>query len=71
MTDYYITNEDIFRAKAERRKVLAKMPFEQKVEALLRLQHMNLEMKKAAGKAHQAARPWDMAEKEYLRYLET
>lgn len=69
MTELRVTNQDIYRAKADRRKMLAKMPFERKVQVLLRLQHMNLEMKKAAGRAQRAARPWDMSEDEYKRYL--
>lgn len=69
MTELHVTNQDVYKAKAERRRMLAKLPFEQKVQALLRMQHMNLEMKKAAGRAHQAARPWDMSEEEYARFL--
>ena len=69
MTELRVTNQDIYRAKAERRKMLAKMQFELKVQVLLRMQHMNLEIKKAAGRAHQAARPWDMSEADYMLYL--
>lgn len=68
-SELHVTNQDIYRAKADKRKMLAKIPFEQKIEILLRMQHMNLEMKKAAGRARHAARPWDMSEDEYERYL--
>jgi hypothetical protein len=62
-----VTNHDIYKAKAERRKALAKMPFEQKIRALMRIQRLNLSMKKASGR--HAPRPWDMSEEEYQRYL--
>lgn len=69
MTELPLTNQDVYTAKAQRRKLLAKMPFELKVEIVVRMQRMNLEMKKAAGKANQASRPWDMSEEEFSQYL--
>jgi hypothetical protein len=63
--DNPLTKEEIFQAKAEQRKIKAKAPFESKLRSLLRLQRMNLEMKKAAGR--QAPRPWNMSEEEYQR----
>lgn len=68
---YVVTNEQIFKAKNDQRKVFAKEPFEKKVEAIIQLQHMNLELKKASGRLHLAFRPWDMSEEEYKRFIES
>lgn len=39
--------EDIFRAKEERRKMLAKLPFEEKIEIVKRLQTVARTIRKA------------------------
>ena len=63
--DRPLTNEEIFLAKAKMRKVKARVSFESKLQSLVRLQRINLEMKKAAGR--KAPRPWNMTEEQYLR----
>ena len=42
-----ITGEDIFRAKEERRKELAKLPFEKKIEIVKRLNSVALKFQKS------------------------
>ncbi len=58
MTDKYnpLTNEEIYRLKAEQRKVFAKAPIEAKLQDLIRMQRMNYVMKKAVGR--KAPQPW-------------
>lgn len=65
----YLTNEQIFNEKKKQRKVFAKMSFDSKVQTIIEMQHMNLAMKKASGRLHQAFRPWDMTEEELQAYL--
>lgn len=63
MTETDELRKRIFEAKAEQRKVWAKAPFEEKLMELLRLQRINLEVKKSMGRM--APRPWNMPEEQY------
>jgi hypothetical protein len=59
------TIEELFRMKADERKVWAQAPFEEKLQELLRLQRINYAMKRAAG--GRPIRPWSMSESQYRR----
>lgn len=52
-----MTVEDLFRAKDERRKRLAKLPFEEKIQIVKKLQAVSqsLQPLRAANKAERAA----------------
>ena len=54
-----MTVEDLFRAKDERRKRLAKLPFEEKIKIVKKLQAVSrsLEPLRAAHRAKRAAGP--------------
>ena len=49
---------NIFRAKEERRHRLARLPFPEKVQAVVQLQHMAAAILRARGKS---VRAWDMS----------
>lgn len=49
--------EDIFKAKAEFRKERAKLPFEEKIKILVKLQQIAYEAALASGK-REARTPW-------------
>ena len=65
--DKSLTNEEIYKAKAEQRKIKANASFESKLQSLVRMQRMNLEVKKAVGR--KAPRPWNMSEEQYRREI--
>jgi hypothetical protein len=70
MTDSLpVTNADVYQAKAVRRKTLAKDSLESKLQVMMRMQRMNLEMKKASGRLSLASRPWNMSEEEYQKHI--
>lgn len=66
--DKPISREEIYESKAQYRKDAAKLPLEVKLQKLLRLQHLNLELKKASSRKAKAFRPWDMTEEEFEAY---
>ncbi len=51
--------EDIFKAKAEFRKERAKLPFEEKIKILVKLQQIAYEAALASGK-REARTPWKL-----------
>jgi hypothetical protein len=55
-----LTSEEIFRRKAEQRKVFAKAPIEEKLQDLMRLQRIAYVMAKAAKRKPPI--PWHMNE---------
>jgi hypothetical protein len=59
------SRKGILQSKTEWRRLQAAKPFESKLRAMLQMQRMNLEMKKAVGR--KAPRPWNMSEESYLR----
>ncbi len=62
MTDYQnVSNEDIYKAKGEARKVRAAQPFELKLLALVRMQMMDYSLAKSAGRT--ARKPWHSDDK--------
>ncbi len=69
MTETDEARERIFQAKAEQRKIWAKAPFDEKLMELMRLQRLNLEVKKSMGRI--APRPWNMSEEQYEREIKT
>jgi len=50
--------DDIFKQKAEERKRRAKLPFEEKIKTVVRLQRRHAEIAKAAGR--KPPRVWDI-----------
>ena len=57
MTDYdSITNEDVYRAKAEDRKKKASEPFGKKLQAVVRMQQMEYAIAQSTGRA--CCKPW-------------
>jgi hypothetical protein len=54
----------VFAAKEERRKALARLPFPEKVEAVIRLQEMAAPILRARGKD---VRPWSEGQRPLLR----
>jgi hypothetical protein len=62
--DYqYESADELFEKRAKDRQNSAKLPFDEKLQILVRIQRMNYAMKKAAGR--DAPRPWCMSEDEY------
>jgi len=51
-----ITNEDVYRAKAEDRKKKASEPFEKKLQAVVRMQRMEYAIAQSTGQA--CRKPW-------------
>ncbi len=49
-------NDAMFRAKAERRRQLAELPFDEKVEIVVKLQQIAYELTAASGRP--ARKPW-------------
>lgn len=49
-------NEAVFRAKAERRRQLAELPFDEKIEIVVKLQQIAYELTTASGRP--ARKPW-------------
>lgn len=52
-----LTKEDIYKSKEEHRKKRAQEPFESKLLAVVRMQHMQYSMTLAAGKTP-LRKPW-------------
>ncbi len=52
------SQEELFQAKAERRRDLAALPVEEKFEMLIKLQQMASAVAKQAGREYK--KPWDV-----------
>jgi hypothetical protein len=65
MTNYQnISNEDIYKAKAEARRKRAAEPFERKLLALVRMQMIDYSLAQSAGRI--ARKPWHSEDKERI-----
>ncbi|MBX9770205.1 MAG: hypothetical protein K2X29_02475 [Candidatus Obscuribacterales bacterium] len=53
-----ISKEDLFEAKESRRHDLAALPIEEKLQLLIKMQHLESEVARNAGRKHQ--KPWDL-----------
>ena len=53
-----ISEREIFSQKASRRKRIASLPIEEKIEILVKLQQMAFEVAKAQGR--ESKRPWNI-----------
>lgn len=63
MTNYQnVSNEDIYKAKAEARRKRAAEPFERKLLALVRMQMMDYAVAQSAGRT--ARKPWHYEDKD-------
>jgi hypothetical protein len=63
MTNYHsVSNEDIYKAKAEARRKRATEPFERKLLALVRMQMMDYSLAQAAVRT--ARKPWHSEDKD-------
>jgi hypothetical protein len=58
-TRYAKKMEDIFRAKLEFRKERARLPFEEKIKILVRLQQIASEVASSTGK-EETRKPWNI-----------
>ncbi len=66
MTNYQIvSNEDIYKAKAEARRKRAAEPFECKLLALVRMQMMDYSLAQSAGRT--ARKPWHSEDKDRMK----
>jgi fructoselysine-6-P-deglycase FrlB-like protein len=67
MTNYQTvrSNEDIYKAKAEVRRMRAAEPFERKLLALVRMQMMDYSIARSAGRT--ARKPWHSEDKNRVK----